>query len=60
MGWLQKLLRRQPEHEQWLSEHPGKESMSAPPPGISEDEARRMRSQMESEMDDARSKREKE
>ncbi len=34
--------------------------MSAPPPGMSADEASRMRSRMESEMDEARSKREKE
>jgi len=60
MGWLQKLLRREPDHEQWLAEHPGKGSMSAPPPGISADEASRMRSQMESEMSEARTQREKE
>ena len=29
MGFLNKLLRREKSHEQWLEEHPGKGKMSA-------------------------------
>lgn len=30
MEWLNKLLRRRGDHEQWLKEHPGKGSLSLP------------------------------
>lgn len=55
--WLDKLLGREKSHEQWLEENPGKYSTKAPPPAISEDESARMRSQMEGELDAARTKR---
>jgi hypothetical protein len=59
MGWLKTLLRREQVHDTWLAQHPGKESVNAPPPGISEEEERRTRARMESEMEAQRSQRQK-
>jgi hypothetical protein len=58
--WLTRLLGKEKSHEQWLEENPGKYSTQAPPPGISEAESARMRSQMEGELDAARDKRDAE
>lgn len=58
MGILQRLMGRKPNHEEWLATHPGKESTKAPPPSIDVNEQDRMRTQMEGEMNEQRSRRE--
>lgn len=57
MGLLDKLLRRQPSHDEWLASHPGKDSKNSPPPEVSAEEEKGTRDRMEAEMDAARSKR---
>jgi hypothetical protein len=58
MGFLKRLLGREKDHEQWLAEHPGKESKKAEPLAVDEDEQARARSHMEQELTEAREKRE--
>ena len=57
MGWIQKLLRREPSHEEWLAAHPGKTAVKSPPPAISAEEEARTRATMERELDEQRAKR---
>ena len=61
MGLFQKLFRRGGTYEQWLEEHPDKRRISdAPPAADAEAESRRMRAQMEGELDSQREARGKE
>jgi hypothetical protein len=57
MGWLQKLLGREKSHEQWLSEHPGKNTTKYVQATASEEEEQHIREKMERELDDARAAR---
>ena len=58
MGILDKLLRRNGDHDQWLAKHPGKSSVNVDAPGISATEEAATRSRMETEMDEQRTRRE--
>lgn len=58
MGILDKLLRRKPDHDAWLAANPGKGKATVDAPDISADESAAMRSRMESELAEQRSKRE--
>ena len=57
MGILDKLLRRKPDHEEWLRQHPGKGRVTMDAPAISAAEEAATRSRMEDEMDAQRAKR---
>ncbi|MGE0597881.1 MAG: hypothetical protein AB7J35_12060 [Dehalococcoidia bacterium] len=58
MGILDKLLRRKPDHDQWLADHPGKGKVTMSAPAISEADEAATRSRMEAELTEQRSKRE--
>ena len=58
MGILDKLLRRNTNHEQWLEDHPGKGKVTMDAPAISEADEAATRSRMESELSEQRTKRE--
>jgi hypothetical protein len=57
MSWLQKVLRREGDHDKWLAAHPGKEATKSAPPERSAEEEARVRATMEAEMESSRSKR---
>jgi hypothetical protein len=50
MSILDKILRRRGSHEEWLANHPGKETTKNVPPPAAEGAADRMRASMEAEM----------
>ncbi|MDZ7728021.1 MAG: hypothetical protein U5Q44_07415 [Dehalococcoidia bacterium] len=60
MQWLKKLIGKGQTHEEWLEEHPGKESKSSPPPAINKEQEAKNRATMEAELDTAREKRDNE
>ncbi len=57
MQWLKKLIGKGQTHEEWLAEHPGKDSKSSPPPPVDEEQEARNRANMEAELDEARERR---
>lgn len=60
MRWLKKLLGKQQSHEDWLAEHPGKDSAKHEPPPVDHEQEARSRAKMEGELDDARKLRDNE
>lgn len=57
MGILDKLLRRKPDHDQWLANHPGKGKVTMDAPTISASDEAATRSRMEAELSEQRNKR---
>jgi hypothetical protein len=58
MGILDKLLRRKPDHDQWLADHAGKGKVTMDAPAISEADEAATRSRMEAELVEQRTRRE--
>jgi hypothetical protein len=58
MGLIQRFFRPKPDHEAWLTNHPGKDSKASPPPELDPAQEAHTREQMESELARQRAQRE--